>query len=340
MNIFHKTALLTITTLVFFGGANSSSATLARASGEADDGCAVAKTQKELVALRDSTEENERAEEELSLSKKLLGEIISCSSSETERLQLRLNELKELSEEEETLRAEFNERIEAYRTYYAGLQERLAEESELSLDEVKLLARSILEWREQEYSIHTQRIVNFIFLIDGNTIIKIAEARFEKISAALKKIDLFENEKINAILSDAQKNIEEAKALHEDAYAMFLAERTAEESTADENKVTNEEEMAEEEMANEEEVMGEEDGEIVADIQVDTQLEAATSTTPSSRENGDEGEGDENSKANEENTEEHIKSPQDSIRESFDNIKEAYGNFLQISKLVRALLGL
>lgn len=268
--------------------------------------CSITKIQDELIALRDSADANEREAEELTLRIALLNETMDCSLIEIDQIGTKLNDLSGLTEEEEGYRDKFMENIEEYHSYYAQQKESISDEEITSVGTIKERAKEILEWRDSTYNTGIDQIVNFIFLVDGRVIRETAQVRLEKITAALKKIRLAEHESVQGFLAEAQTHIKTADDLQNEAYDKFLAMISP----------------------------AEEQSEGIAQMLVATEEQENATTT-------EEVAPTEEAAAAEEAVEEiEEETARDLIQESFGEIRGAYENFLQISSLVKKLLGL
>jgi hypothetical protein len=265
-----------------------------------------------LLTIRDNDtlSETERATEELKARKQVLRDALELSMQETTDLIASLENIEGLDPEgkKEGMRNAFIGALRSYGTYYTQQMEKI--DSLETAAEVKALAQEIKTYRDTIHNPNVQHIVDFVLLFRNESVIGIAQNRLEKIVSDIHKLErkgFIENGIFSESLSEAQALIRESVALHESAKEMMFTSPTKEEAPQEE---INTDQTTEENI----------------DTPSDTETEEDAATEA----------------ADEVAVEEVIVEPtaRDVILQSFDKIREAYAVFLNISKEVRAMLGL
>ena len=152
--------------------------------------------------------ENLAPEEKLAKAKEDLAKALDLSLKKVESLKSRLNELNfpENSREQALKRQALND-LDAYADYYNKARENLDKAE--GLDEVKDLAKQIKEYRDATYIPGVEKIVRFISVFYNEEVLGVANDRFNKIEADVKKLD-----KLGVIKeSDFRKRLDEANTL-------------------------------------------------------------------------------------------------------------------------------
>lgn len=154
-------------------------------------------------------------EEKLAKAKDDLTKALDLSLKKVDSLKGRLNELNfpELSQEEK-LKNEALEDLQAYADYYNKAKEDL--EKKTSLEEVKDLAKDVKEHRDTTYTPGVEKIVRFILVFYNEQVLGVANDRLGKIEADVKKLD-----KLGVIKeSDFRGKLDEAGRLLEEAHEL------------------------------------------------------------------------------------------------------------------------
>lgn len=180
------------------------------------DGLKAAKENSELPA-------DEKEKQEAAVRKDALLKILNLSLAEAEDL---INDLKALdlnTEEQQEWRDYLIYVLETYREYYEKFKKELT--ADLSVADSKLLAKGFQFWRKGSYAKHIPLITNFIFIFNEQKILRIAEARLEKITAdlgRLEKTTSLNKEEFEQFLDNAKTDLQNAWALNQKAEQSFL----------------------------------------------------------------------------------------------------------------------
>ncbi len=182
----------------------------------------------ELLTVRDdiSLTEAEKLVKDLEARKKILSEVLSLSLDEISKLTAKINNLPVFTEgsPEKELREEYKANLETYTAYYTEQSKKLA--ALTKIDEAKNLAQEIKDYRDKTYNPQVQKIVNFVLLFYNEDVLKVANARFEKISADIKKLGKLGYLKAGAFTNElklAAENLSAARTFLEEAKNAVLA---------------------------------------------------------------------------------------------------------------------
>lgn len=151
-------------------------------------------------------------EEKLAKAKEDLTKALDLSLKKVDSLKNRLNELNfpELSREQNLKDGALSD-LNAYADYYNKAKENL--EKKDSLEDVKDLAKDVKEYRETTYNAGVEKIVRFILVFYNEEVLGVANDRFDKVDADVKKLD-----KLGVIKeSDFRGKLDEAKGLLEES---------------------------------------------------------------------------------------------------------------------------
>lgn len=182
-------------------------------SSESQENCLLQKQLNELENLKNadlSKEEKLSAEEKLK--KEIVISLFNCSLKEVDFLKSKLEELSLSDEGAKIIRQELIEKLNTIADYYKTQKE----ESEISNSfDIKITAKNLKNWREENYKPIQQKIATFILWVNNQALFDTAQIRFDKLSQAakaLKIIDQDEKEiqnliqKASDILKTAQTN--------------------------------------------------------------------------------------------------------------------------------------
>ncbi|MBI1960908.1 MAG: hypothetical protein HYS43_01385 [Candidatus Liptonbacteria bacterium] len=332
--------ILSLLTAAFIAGTGLVGVRVADAATKSEPrSCEIKETLDAFTAIQDLSSQDaasgtDRQEQKQTAGAALLHEIVACSLDALDGMEKKLTALKGLSESEETHRTRFLKDIAAYRAYY----EETAKTGDAAVQpNVKAVAQEILKWRQETYNPGTERIVNFVFLIEERNVIKTARARLDKIAAALKKVDLIQHASIRKLLEEARSKIVAAEALHVKAAGAFSADMERSQAPAGQatSTIAAIASRALPEFLNASSTDPAENGGACpagicgAGPQPATTTAAITASTT-------------NATATTSPKIAPVPEPsvKDMIDESFANVRGAYENFLHISRIVKQLIGL
>lgn len=162
--------------------------------------------------------------ERTSKAKDDLQKALDLSLKKVDSLRVKLNDLKfpEDSREEE-LRLTYLKDLNAYAQYYNGADKKLSQLE--TLDEIKDLARNVKEYRDTTYSPGGERVVRFILVFYNEEVLGIANDRYNKIEADIRKLEELEFIKkgvFNERMGNAKDLLAEAADLQRQAKEMAL----------------------------------------------------------------------------------------------------------------------
>lgn len=210
---------------------------------KADTVSPVENSMNKLLNFRDDTslKEENKLLKELEIRKDVLNEVFTLSLEEVAKLTARIDVLPEFAENsrEKALRDEFKLSLENYSTYYRDQSKKLADLT--TIGEVKNLAQKIKDYRDEIYNPQIQQIVNFILLFYNENVLKIANARLDKISADIQKLEKLGYIKAGAFASEmkfAAQTLNDARAFFEEAKKAVFAPSQSEEETVIESGIS------------------------------------------------------------------------------------------------------
>lgn len=160
---------------------------------------------------------------DLETRKKILNKVFETTQSEINGLEKKLNDLN-LSDNLEKINESFLNDLSGFKSYNKSLSEK-ANSDEISLEEIKSMAKEIKDWRETTYTPKLKEITNMTFIFDEENLLKIAQERIEKISGDIKKLsrqNYINTEKLKTLLSKAEKALQAAKDNQNEAKNLFL----------------------------------------------------------------------------------------------------------------------
>jgi len=230
--------------------------------------------------------------------------ILDLTLSEAEDLRLRLLSLENLTKKEKEIRDEmvsyFDEVLAFYRSQKQDLK-KLANNENVSLDDLKNLALKFKQWREKNYLPQINRIYNFLLINLEKEAISMAFNRFNKINqnlSQLKEKGVKNLKPAFELLNQADKLIQEGKKLNQESENLFWLSLTP---FLESNSSTTE---------------------ITSSM---SEIASSTTSTTSSLNSFEE-------------SSSSTLSIKDLTKASLSKIKDAYQIFIEISNLVRKLL--
>ena len=160
--------------------------------------------------------------------KALLQDIVTTSQTEIQNLKDALNDLK-LDGAWDSARDQFLTQLATSTEYYASLGKRVGEK-DVTLDDIKTIAKELKDWRENVYTVQLKAAGNMILIFQTDDVRRIVQSRNEKISDDIKKLDrqkLVNTDTLKKYLSQADKSIKNATALNAKAKDLYYKESIA-----------------------------------------------------------------------------------------------------------------
>lgn len=164
-----------------------------------------------------------RLQKEMEARKLALEKILDFSVLETKSAIAQLEAVKDITVEYVELRSQLLDGLKKALETLADWQMRLQDTGDL--EAIRDFATEYKEWRESFYSPLLGRVIDFISVFYGRNILKMAETRFEKISADLRKLKsskVIKTEILEPMLNEAGKILKEARGLYLEALALLL----------------------------------------------------------------------------------------------------------------------
>lgn len=167
-------------------------------------------------------------EEKLAKAKEDLLRALDLSLKKVESLKSRLNELNFPEDSrEQALKNKALGDLDAYAEYYLKAKEDLDKKG--SLDEIKDLAKEIKEYRDTTYIPGVEKTIRFILVFYNEEVLGVANDRFGKIGADIKKLDklgVVREDDFREKLDEVSDFLKEAADLQGEAKKIILATST------------------------------------------------------------------------------------------------------------------
>ncbi|MBI5401311.1 hypothetical protein HZB05_00565 [Candidatus Wolfebacteria bacterium] len=167
-------------------------------------------------------EKNTEKSLDLDARKNILNKIIDTAQSEINGLKEKLNDF-DLNEDWQKIRNEFLNNLSDLQSYYQTLEEKIS--GEITIEDVKIMAKELKNWREKNYTFELKKITNMILIFETENILKIAGGRMDKISADVKKLakqNIIKTDVLKIYLSQAEKHLENAEGYKKDAKDLYF----------------------------------------------------------------------------------------------------------------------
>ena len=175
---------------------------------------------KNLETAKKGVLEKDKASE-LTLRKGILIKVVDCAFKDADTFEDALSEMSaqnadlELQEVYEG----FSRQLENVFSHYKD--EKLKIEK-LDIDESKVFAKNLFEWRNIHYLPLAEKIANFMMWEKNQGLIKIAERRLSQIEQTLLALELTENEDIKILFQRGKTNLQYAQVSSGRARQIFL----------------------------------------------------------------------------------------------------------------------
>jgi len=171
-----------------------------------------------LIEARDSDSANNLSEQNnITNRKKVISDVLTLSRQEIESVRTRLNTA-HIDKESQlwTVRKIILQWLDSEEKYFKEIEDRLSEE--LSLNEVKDLAREIQNHRNEKYNANLANALDFIFALRTLRLTDIASNRWDRINSDLQRIERAGLIRVNLFtpeMSEARAMIDKARLLVE-----------------------------------------------------------------------------------------------------------------------------
>ncbi len=181
----------------------------------------------QLKALKNNSDlsDQERDQQETILRTQVLVKMVNLSQLETTDLASQLEALNLENDSQINLKNQLSDSLNDLQSYYDRINKELI--GTLNLDEIKLLTRGFQAWRNNVYAKTFNSVSNFILVLNEKSVLKIADARLEKIVSDLNRLDgakSINKEDFQLLLKAASLNLDNAHSLNKKAEdLLFLA---------------------------------------------------------------------------------------------------------------------
>ncbi len=169
---------------------------------------------------------------DLNARKQILNDVLTESNGEIKDLETKLNSLN-LNNNWNDIRQNFLNNLSDYQDYYQKKSDEIANAT--TVDEIKSIAKSLKNWRENIYSPKLEEITN-LFLLSGNSsLLNITQNRIDKISDDINKIDkqhLMKTDDLKNYFAKANKYFQNSKKFNSNANNLYFQEETASQDAA------------------------------------------------------------------------------------------------------------
>jgi len=190
----------------------------------------VTQSEDNLATVKDNTllSPEEKLQREIAARKDIISQALNLSLKEVENLQASLLKLPEFDAEsrQAALEAQFGAELGVYHKYYSEKADNLAAATNLKLDDVKAMAKEIIDYRDTVYNPDVKKIVDFLLLYYTSDATATASTRLDKIISDIKKLEklnLLKQDFFRANLDKAAGLIKESSDLRGKAEMLILA---------------------------------------------------------------------------------------------------------------------
>ncbi|MBI4992339.1 MAG: hypothetical protein HZB99_03930 [Candidatus Harrisonbacteria bacterium] len=162
--------------------------------------------------------DEQRGQREATARKEALGKIFDLTLLEDKDLKNKLNNLENLSEDQETAREILLSIFTENENAYQEMQKRLA--AAKTLEEVKRLAVDFKNWRNIVYSPKVEKIISFVLVFQQQKTLAIAQERLAKIKADLEELEnsgLVTKEDTDNLIQIAESSLQKAEEINKQA---------------------------------------------------------------------------------------------------------------------------
>lgn len=175
----------------------------------------------QLIEAKDGSAANVLSEEEdINYRKKVVSDAIALSFKEIESTRKKLSSI-ELDDESDSnkIRLLIVEWLDAQEKYFHEAEDKLSAKN-LSLDDVKNIAREIKIYRDENYNNDLISALNFILALETSRLTNVSVDRWNKISSDLAKIEgagLIKKDQFLSEMTEAKKMIDGSRSLSDKA---------------------------------------------------------------------------------------------------------------------------
>jgi hypothetical protein len=191
----------------------------------------------QLIEVKDdkSLTESERLIKELEARKQVIKDALALSLKEIDGLETSFKAIKTKDERVNAFQKASFEYLESAKIFY---EEQTSTIDDLpDIEAVKAEAQTIKDYRNADYNAKISRITNFLLLNQTGELIKVAETRWQKIDSDLTKLErgqFISAGYFDTNMQKAQKYINDAVSLSNDAKEQILEDFEAEQTPAEE----------------------------------------------------------------------------------------------------------
>ncbi len=183
----------------------------------------------------------EKAEKSVEARKEIISDAIKLALTEISTLQTSLKKLPDFTKDsiESNLQAKFIAELETYEKYYKDKSDKL--ESVLTVDEAKLFAKEIIDYRTNTYNPAIEKMAEFQLVFYTDETINIAKTRISKILADIKKLEklnLFKGSTVSAKMDKASELLKTATDKYLKARELVVKEEAPLEPAAEPSTIT------------------------------------------------------------------------------------------------------
>lgn len=238
--------------------------------------------------------------ENQSLRLEIFDKVLNLSIKETEDIINQLKALENLDEKNSSFRNQLLDKFNGFLKFYEEQKKNFENPEEVDLAEIKSLAQSFKDWRENVYLPAFKTATDFLLINQQKIALEITEKRHKKISVdvkKLKRINLKGSGELEKFSEQAANSIKDARDLYQEAENSFWSMLETASTTASSTDLI---------------------------VTSPTSTPAATTTIPAVEETGE--------------NQILILSIKNLIGQSLNKIKEAYQIFIEMSNFVKKLL--
>jgi hypothetical protein len=160
---------------------------------------------------------------DLDARKKILNKVLDTTQTEVEGLKNKLNGI-DLDDDWNIIRDGFLSNLADFKSYNESFSKKVNSDT-ITTEEIKNLAKDMIDWREKNYTPKLKEITNMTFIFDEESLLKIAQGRLDKISSDIKKLskqNYINTNKLKTLLPKAEKSLNKSTSYQNEAKDLFI----------------------------------------------------------------------------------------------------------------------
>ncbi len=192
----------------------------------ANDAASLEKSVNELLTAKDSADSTLSPEEELGHRKNIVISASKLALDEINSFRDKINGIQVVSEDYKNQKASLLTSLDDLTAHYNGVMKTANDINDI--EKIKDLAATEKKYRENEYIVATNKVIEFIMVFQTESLVRSAEVRYDKIMSnlnTLEKANLISATSYSKEMSDSRESIIAARSLIEKSKASLLPKK-------------------------------------------------------------------------------------------------------------------